>query len=135
MQLVPYLNFPGNCAEAFRFYEKLFGGKIETMMRFDESPMADEAPPEQRNNIIHAYLSIGDAVLMGSDAPPEYFAKPQGISVSVQLTDIEQGERIFKELAKGGNVGMPFEKTFWAERFGMVTDRYGIPWMINCGPA
>ncbi len=135
MQLVPYLNFPGNCAEAFRFYEKLFGGKIETMMRFDESPMADEAPPEQRNNIIHAYLSIGDAVLMGSDAPPEYFAKPQGISVSIQLTDIEQGERIFNELSKGGNVGMPFEKTFWAERFGMVTDRYGIPWMINCGPA
>ena len=132
MQMHPYLNFNGQCAEAFRFYEQVFGGKIEMMMTYGDSPMAAEMPPETHGHVMHARLVAGDGVLMGADGPPEYFEKPQGIHVSVHVEDPEKGKRIFDELAAGGQVTMPFEKTFWARGFGMLVDRFGIPWMLNC---
>ena len=133
MRLIPYLTFDGQCAEAFRFYEKVLGGKLETLMTHDESPMAGKVPAEWGDRIMHAYLTAGDAHLMGSDAPPEHFAKPQGVHVSISLDDIPRAERIFEELSSGGTVTMPLDKTFWAERFGMLVDRFGIAWMINAG--
>jgi PhnB protein len=133
MQLIPYLTFDGQCAEAFKFYERVLGGKLETLITHEESPMKDQVPPEWGDRIMHAYLTVGDAKLMGSDSPPEFFTKPQGLSVSINLDDVARGERIFKELSAGGTVTMPFEKTFWAERFGMLVDRFGTPWMINAG--
>jgi PhnB protein len=135
MQVTPYLNFNGDCEAAFRFYERVLGGKIEAMMTHGESPIAGEVPPTWHNRILHARLVVGDTVLMASDSPPEMYQQPQGLYVSIGLQDAADGERIFHALAEGGSVTMAFEKTFWAERFGMLVDRYGIPWMINCATA
>jgi PhnB protein len=135
MQISPYLVFNGDCAEAFRFYEQLLGGKIEGLMTHGESPIAEQVQPGWEDRVLHARLRIGDALLLGSDSPPEYYAKPQGTYVSLSLSDPAEGERIFNALTDGGTINMAFEKTFWAERFGMVVDRFGTPWMINCEPA
>lgn len=132
MQLSPYLAFNGNCAEAFKFYERLLGGKIVMMMTHAGSPAAEHTPSEWQDKIMHARLTIGDQVLMGSDAPPQYQQTPQGFSVSIQIDDPEEGERIFNGLAENGTVKMPFQQTFWAARFGMCIDRFGVPWMVNC---
>jgi PhnB protein len=133
VQLNPYLNFNGQCAEAFRFYERVLGGRIEVMMTHGESPIANEVPPEWRDRILHARLVVGDQVLMASDSPPEYYEKPQGLYVSLHFEKPADAQRIFQELAQDGTVTMPFEKTFWASGgFGMLVDRYGTPWMINC---
>ncbi len=134
MNFTPYLNFNGDCAEAFRTYQRIIGGELELMTHGD-SPMADQTPPESRDRIMHARLVIGDAVLMASDAPPEYYQKPQGNYVSLGVGEPAEAERIFRELSEGGTVQMPFEKTFWASGgFGMFVDRFGIPWMVNCEP-
>jgi len=132
MQLSPYLAFKGNCAEAFGFYERLLGGKIVMMMTHAGSPAAEHTPPEWQDKIMHARLALGDQVLMGSDAPPQHQQTPQGFSVSLQIDDPVEGERIFNGLAENGTVKMPFQQTFWAEGFGMCVDRFGIPWMVNC---
>jgi PhnB protein len=136
MQLNPYLNFNGQCAEAFRFYEQVLGGKIEAMFTHGESPIAGEVPPHWHDMILHARLVVGDQALMGSDSPPEHYAKPQGLYVSLNVDEPADAERIFHALAKGGTVTMQFEKTFWAAGgFGMLTDRFGTPWMVNCEKA
>jgi len=132
MQFNPYLFFNGNCEEALRFYEKLFGGKIESMIPHEGSPAACQVPPEWQKKILHARMTIGNTVLMASDAPPGRFHKQQGFSINIGLNDVAQAERIFNTLAKDAvAVTMPFGETFWAQRFGMLTDRFGIPWMIN----
>ena len=131
MKMNPYLNFNGQCAEAFRFYEQALDGKIEVLTTFGESPMAGEMPPETHGRVMHVRLVAGDAVLMGSDSPPEYFEKPQGISIAIHVDDPEKADRIFNALAEGGTVTMALEQTFWARRFGMLVDRFGIPWMLN----
>jgi PhnB protein len=133
MQINPYLVFNGQCEEAFKFYEKCLGGKIEAMMPHRGTPAEAGIPPEWLDKILHARMTVGDQVLMASDAPPGHFKQPQGFSVSLGMKDAKQGERIFNALAEGGKVGMPFQRTFWAEGFGMLVDRYGIPWMVNCG--
>lgn len=133
MQLIAYLGFDGNCEEAFRYYEKHLGGKIEAMVRTADTPAAAHSPKEMQDKIMHARLSIGDAVLMGGDAPPGRSANKAGFSVNIQMDDVAEGERIFNSLADGGEVQAPLEETFWADRFGMVIDRFGTPWMINCG--
>ncbi|MEO8737207.1 MAG: VOC family protein [Edaphobacter sp.] len=135
MQMDPYLFFNGNCEEAFKFYEQLFGGKIEAMMTHEGTPAEEHTPSEWRKKILHARMVVGDRVLMGSDAPPDHSEKPQGFSVSLQITDPAEAERIFNALSKSGTIGMPFQQTFWAYRFGMVVDRFGIPWMVNCEKA
>ncbi|MFQ5564619.1 MAG: VOC family protein [Parvularculaceae bacterium] len=132
MQLNAYLSFNGNCEEAFRYYEKHLGGKIEGMFPFEGSPMEGDMPPDWKKKIMHASLRIGDEVLMGADPPPAHYSKPQGVSVSISVKDPAEAERIFAALADGGEVAMPIAETFWAQRFGMVTDRFGAPWMVNC---
>ena len=135
MQLNSYLNFNGQCEAAFKFYEQCLGGKIVAMHTFGEMPAAEHVSPEARHQIMHARLQVGDAVLMGSDCPPGYFDEPKGFSVSLQIDDPAEAERIFHALAEGGAVRMPIEETFWAVRFGMLVDRFGTPWMINCEKA
>jgi len=132
MRFTPYLNFNGNCREAFEFYAQVLGGKIDTMMTHGESPIANEVPAAWHDRVLHASLLVGNEHLLASDSPPEYYEKPAGIYVSIHLTDAAEADRIFYSFAEGGTVTMPIEKTFWAERFGMVVDRYGTPWMINC---
>jgi PhnB protein len=135
MHLNSYLLFNGECEEAFRFYAKCLGGKIVDMMPHEGTPAAGQVPAEWLKKILHARMTVGDAVLMGSDAPPGRFEKPQGFSVSVQVQDPAEAERIFQALAQDGTVRMPIQKTFWAARFGMLVDRFGIPWMVNCEQA
>src|SRR3954470_18864733 len=108
MQINPYLLYDGNCEAAFNYYAKVLGGEIEAMLTHEGTPAAEHVPAEWRNKILHARLSVGDEVLMASDAPPERFAKPQGFSVSLQIADSADGERKFKALAEGGSVIMPF---------------------------
>ncbi len=126
-----YLNFPGTCEEAFKTYEKLLGGKIGMIMRFSEAP-GMPIDPGFEDKIMHIRMSLGDTALMGSDAPPSRYKQPQGFSVSVSTDDPAGAERIFAGLAQGGSVDMPIQETFWAKRFGMCTDGFGIAWMINC---
>jgi PhnB protein len=133
MQLNPYLTFHGQCEAAFKFYEKCLGGKIVMSMTFAESPMAEQVPPNWREKINHATFALGTQVLGGSDVPPDRYQKPQGISVSINVDAPEEADRIFKRLAENGTVQMPIQETFWAQRFGMLVDQYGTPWMINCG--
>ncbi len=135
MKLNPYLSFNDECEAAFKFYEQCLGGKIDAMMTYGESPMAEQTPPEKLDKIMHASLMVGDTVLMGSDAPPQFFEKPQGFSVSLIFDDVVEAERIFNALAENGTVQMPIQETFWAARFGMLIDRFGTPWMINCDRA
>ena len=132
MQLNPYLMFDGRCEEAFSFYAKVLGGEIVAMLPHRGTPAADDVPEEWLDKILHARLEVGDQVLMASDAPPAYRQAPQGFSVSLSVDRAEEAERIFGALAEKGTVTMPLEETFFAVRFGMLTDQYDIPWLINC---
>jgi PhnB protein len=132
MQINTYLNFSGQCAEAFRFYERVLGGTIEFMQTHGESPMRDQTPPDWHDAVMHVSMTVGSQRLMGSDAPPQYFEKAQGFSVSIHVDEPAEAERVFSELSEGGQVRMPLQKTFWAGRFGMMVDRFGTPWIINC---
>ena len=129
--LNPYLFYNDNCEAAFKFYEKVLGGKIEMMLRADEGPADMKPGPGREKLIMHARMSIGGSVLMASDSPPEHLQKPQGFSVSLTIADPVEAERKFNALAEGGKLEMPFSKTFWSKGFGMCIDQFGIPWMVN----
>jgi PhnB protein len=135
MDLVTYLGFDGQCEAAFKHYEKVLGGKILMMMRMSDAPPGTPIAPGAEKRIMHARLQVGDRLLMGGDAPSQMFSKPQGFSVSIQIDNTADAERIFRDLAKGGTVKMPIAETFWAARFGMLIDKFGIPWMVNCEAA
>jgi PhnB protein len=132
MQVNPYLFYNGNCEAAFKHYAKVLGGEIEAMMTHEGTPAEAHTPPEWHKKIMHARMTIDGEVLMASDAPPGNFHQPQGFSVSLQIEDPADAERKFAALAEGGTVTMPIGQTFWAKRFGMCVDQFGIPWMINC---
>ena len=130
MEISVYLNFNGECGEAFRFYEKTLGGRIVTLQTFGETPSRDHVPPEWHGKVIHARLEVGTHAIMGSDAPPPHFSPAQGTYVSVSAAQHE-AKRIFETFAEGGRVTMPYAATFWSPGFGMVVDRFGTPWMVN----
>jgi PhnB protein len=132
MQASPHLHFKGNCREAFNFYAETFGGRIAFAMTYGESPAAAQTPPEVRDQIIHARLEFGNHAVMGCDAPGERYQKPQGFNVLATVPELPEAERVFAALARDGTVAMPFGPTFWAHGFGMCTDRFGVPWMVNC---
>jgi PhnB protein len=133
MKIVAYLNFDGQCEAAFKYYERLLGGKLEALMTFGSTPAAEGMPPSHKDKIMHARLVLAPGQeLMGSDSPPGRHLRPSGVHVSLLVDSIAEGERIFRGLADGGTIEMPFEQTFWAPRFGMVVDRFGTPWMVNC---
>ena len=132
MKVNPYLSFKGQCEEAFKFYERCLGARLGEMFRYAGSPMADQVPADWQDKIMHGSLSVGETLLMGGDVAPERYEEPKGFSLSLQIQSIADAERILRELAKGGRVVVALEKTFWAERFGMVVDRFAIPWLINC---
>jgi PhnB protein len=134
MKLNAHLNFGGQCEAAFQFYERCLGGKIQTMLSYGDSPMADQVPAKWQSKILHATLSVGDDVLMGADVLAEQYEKPQGFSVLLHLDDPAEAERIYQALAENGTVQMPLQKTFWAALFAVLVDSYGTPWEINCTP-
>lgn len=132
MQMNPYLSFNGQCEAAFTFYERCFGGQLGAIFRYAGSPMASQVPEDWQDKVMHGSLTVGGQVLMGGDVVLAAYEAPKGFSLSLQMTSTSEAERIFHELAKEGRVTVPLEKTFWAARFGMVVDRFGIPWLINC---
>ena len=132
MQLNAYLNFNGECEAAFKFYEQVLGGKILMMSRFRGTPGENMVPEAMRDKIIHARMQVGDTVLMGSDAPPDRVSQPKGFALSLQFDTAAEAEAKFKALSDKGEIGMPMGKTFFAERFGMLKDRFGVPWMVLC---
>ena len=131
MQVNPYIHFGGNCEEALNYYVKAIGAKIDVIMHVKGSPAEAHMPPEMADKVLHSQFAIDGEVVMASDAPPEHFSKPQGFSVALQIQDPVEGERIFKALADGGTIKMPYGATFWSKGFGMCEDRFGIPWMVN----
>jgi PhnB protein len=132
MQMTPYLSFKGDCEAAFKFYEQSLGGQLGAIFRYERTPVAGHVPADWSDKIMHGSLRLGDQVLMGADIAPDRYEEPKGFSLSLQIESTADAERIFHELAKDGRVVMPLEKTFWAARFGMVVDRFGIPWLVNC---
>ena len=130
MQIVAYLNFPGTAREAMDFYAQALGGKVTQRFTYGASPMADQMPPGTENHIMHSQVEAGGAVIMGADGPPPHNAG--STSVNVMPETPEEAERIFKALAKGGEIVMALEETFWAHRFGALRDKYGQSWMVNC---
>ena len=130
MRITPYITFRGNCREAIEFYKTALGAEVAFVQTFGESPMDAKGSAD---NIMHASLKVGDSTIMMSDDP-----NPQGdtgsgdISLTIGLNDPEKAKQVFDKLAKGGSVIMALEKTFWAEAFGMLTDKFGVRWMINC---
>jgi PhnB protein len=132
MKVITYLSFPGSCEEAFAVYATVLGGRLGEIFRYRGSPMADQAPADWQDKVMHGNLTLGDQELMGSDVVPEQYEVPSGFTLSVQLDDTVEAERIFGALSEQGRIVMPLEQTFWAARFGMVVDRFGIPWTVNC---
>ena len=127
MKLYTQLNFGGNCEEAFRFYEKHLGGKITMIMRQDEAP---NAPKEAGKAIIHARMNIGDTVLIGNDVPSNLFKKMRSAYMYLSVDSAKEAERIYRLLADGGEIFMPMEETFYASRFSMLRDRFGVSWTV-----
>jgi PhnB protein len=131
MSFSVHLIFDGQCEKAFRFYEECFGAKIITMLKCSESSAASQAPPDAADGILHATLKLGDSYVFGADAFPGKYEKPQGFFVLFSVGDSKEAEQTFQKLADGGNVTMPLQETFWAKRYGVVTDKYGVPWEVN----
>jgi len=132
MALNPHLYFDGQYEEAFRFYQKCLGGKITFMMSWEGSPMGGQTPPGWAKKILHAALASDDGLLEGCDAMPGEYKKPQSFCVMLKPKDAAEAERIFRALAEDGTVQILMAQAFWALRFGMVVDRFGMPCLINC---
>jgi PhnB protein len=131
VQLVAYLNFPGTAREAMDFYAAALGGKVTQRFTYGESPMAEQMPEASRDNVMHSQVEVGSALLMGADGPPPHEAAGGNTTLNIMPDSIEQAERIFQALSAGGEVTMPLEETFWAHRFGALTDKFGKRWMVN----
>ena len=135
MQMNAYLNFQGECEAAFALYERCLGAQRGPIFRYGGTPAAGQVPPDWQDKIMHGSVTIAGQTLMAADVTPARYEAPVGFSLSLQVANAADAERIFADLSSGGNVVMPLEKTFWAERFGMLVDRFGVPWMINCEAA
>ena len=134
-QLDVYLFFDGTCADAMRFYERTLSGKL-SLMTHAESPMAAQTPPGSANRILHARLELDGHVLMASDSMVgQPYEGMKGFSLSLTYPTAADAQKVFDALVQGGKVTMPMQKTFWAEGFGMLVDRFGTPWMVNGGMA
>ena len=135
MQVQPYLFFDGRCAEAVEFYQRALGAKVEMLMRFKESPEPEQLPPgADPEKVMHCSLRIGEARIMASDGRCQGQPSFQGFSLSLDVPGEAEADRLFNALADGGQVQMPLSKTFFSPRFGMVADRFGVPWMIVVAP-
>lgn len=134
MELNQYLFLSGQCEEAFRRYQQVLGGEITLMVKHAGTPGAAHVPPEWQDKIMHACLEFRGRKLMGSDAPPGRCSPMGGFCVQIAADGPAEAERVFTALAEGGDVNMPLQPTFWSERFGMLVDRFGVPWMIDSGP-
>ena len=132
-QVQPYLFFDGKCEEALDFYKSALGAKVEMMMRFKDSPEpvpAGMCAPGSENKVMHAAFHIGNSLVMASDGMAGGKPEFKGFSLSVNAANEAEADRMFGALGKGGKVVMPLGKTFYSPRFGMVTDKFGVGWMV-----
>jgi PhnB protein len=132
MRISPHLCFYGQCEAAFRHYQKVLGGEIVTMLRYGESPMAAQVATQWHSRILHATLKVGELELTGVDVLSDDYQPPSGFFVTLSIDELDEAERVFKSLVEGGTTRLPFQKTFWSAGFGVLTDRFGVPWEINC---
>jgi PhnB protein len=130
MKLHTYLNYGGNCEQAFRFYEQHLGGKITMMMYHGQQPSPDDVPSDRKNAVLHARMNIGETELLGTDVPPDRFQPMRSAYLSLTVSSIGEAERVYALLAEGGEIFMPMQETFFAFRFGMLRDKFGTSWMI-----
>lgn len=131
-----YLNFNGNCEEAFNFYKSVFGGEFNYLGRFGDMPASDDykVPEADKNKVMHVSLPIGSSILMGSDTGGEWapgFILGNNFSISVTANSKEEADNLFNGLAEGGKITMPMASTFWGDYFGMLTDKFGVNWMFS----
>jgi PhnB protein len=138
MKIVTSLSFRGQCREAFEFYAKVLGGRITAAFPYGEGPPDMPVDPKYKDWLMHCWLEVGDQALMGADMDEQWapdIAKPKnGFDVTLQTDDMDEARRWFEGLKEGGKVGMDFAETFWSPGFGSLTDRFGVPWMINVIP-
>jgi PhnB protein len=132
MQIAPYLSFKGDCEAAFALYAACLGGQIGQVFRYAGSPMAKDVPAGWSDKVMHASMTAPGLTLMGADQPPGQYEPAKGFSLSIHLSSVTDAERIFQELSRDGQIQMPLQETFWAARFAVFVDRFGIPWSINC---
>jgi PhnB protein len=130
MQLHTYLNYGGNCEEAFRFYERYLGGKITMLMRHGEQPAPSDVPPQWKDKVLHARMNLGGTELLGADIPADRFQPIRSAYLSLTVDSSDEAERIYALLSDGGQIFMPMEETFFANRFAMLRDRFGTSWML-----
>jgi len=130
MKVKAYLNYGGNCLEAFRFYEKNLGAKIGMVMTYGQSPDQSNVTPENKDFALYASLTIGDSTVMASDVDPKHFGRMRSAYLCLTVSSDEEAERIYKLFADGGEVYMPMAETFFASRFGQLRDKFGTSWMI-----
>ena len=132
VELIPYLGFDGQCEAAFKFYATALNGEVMAMMRYRDAPPEVPRMPGSDDRIMHASLKVGGRSLMGGDTPNQHFSPPQGFCVTFQIDDPAEAERVYGALGEGGKVTMPMGPTFFAQKFAMLTDKFGIPWIIIC---
>ena len=130
MQLHTYLNYGGNCEEAFRFYEQHLGGRITFLMRHGEQPSPGNVPPEWNGKVLHARMNLGGTELLGADIPTERFQPIRSAYLSLTVDSVGEAERVYALLSDGGQIFMPMEETFFANRFAMLRDKFGTSWML-----
>jgi PhnB protein len=136
MKLNAYLSFDGTCEAAFEHYKSVLGGEVTSRMYWREAPQSEEfkLPAGWEDKVMHSHLQVGDATLLGADSPPGSWRAPAGIAVLISAPTTVEADRIFDGLANGGSITMPIGQTFFAERFGMLVDRFGTPWMVISDP-
>lgn len=132
MRINFHLNFDGRCEEAFRSYQSILGGEMRTLLTFGESALANQVPEAWSKRILHATLAWDDQELLGSDAFPGEPVGHQGFSLTLSTADLSRASRYFEQLAQQGAIMLPLQRTFWAQAFGVVVDRFGVTWEINC---
>ena len=130
MKLYTYLNYGGNCRQAFEFYVDHLGGKITFITTHGEQPEADKVPPDWKNAVLHARMEIGDTILLGADIPPDRFQPMRSAYLTLIVDSSDEAERLYDLLKEGGQIFMPMEETFFARRFAMLRDRFGTSWML-----
>jgi len=135
MKLVTYLNYGGNCRQAFEFYAEHLGGRITMLITHSEAPAGSNVPPERKRDILHARMELGGGTVLGADVPPERFEPMRSAYLTLMVDAVEETERIYELLAEGGQIFMPMAETFFASRFAMLRDRFGTSWMLLCEPA
>lgn len=135
MRISPHLCFDGQCREAMQLYQSILGGTIETMLTYGESPMASSTDSRWHGRIVHATLLLGELELTGVDMIPGSYQRPQGFFVTLAVDGVARARKIFESLGQDGAIRVPFEETFWSPGFGVLVDRFGVPWEINANAA